>query len=193
VITFIIGGSGSGKSAYAERMAAEAGGKIVYVATADASDIEMAARVALHKSRRPPSWDTWEGKAEALSGAARKLAELYDVLLLDSLTTYLSALFMSEPAAGDDDETAWSAAEKKILCNITEIFTGFKDAASDGHKRLIAVSDEVGCGVVPEYQSGRRFRGLQGRANQAAAALSDETAFIAAGLPLWLKTRDDGA
>jgi adenosylcobinamide kinase/adenosylcobinamide-phosphate guanylyltransferase len=187
VITFVLGGSGSGKSEFAERMAREAGGKIIYLATADASDAEMASRIALHRSRRPASWDTWEGGAETLPDAARRLAGNYDLLLMDSLTAYVSALFVSSRASDSDDEAAWGESAKKILSGVSEIFTGFAETARETPKRLIVVSDETGCGVVPAYRMGRRFRDIQGQANQTAAALSDEAVLVAAGLPLWLK------
>jgi adenosylcobinamide kinase/adenosylcobinamide-phosphate guanylyltransferase len=188
VITFVLGGSGSGKSEFAERLAREARGKIIYLATADASDAEMESRVALHKSRRPASWDTWEGPVETLPSAVRRLACNYDLLLMDSLTTYISALFVSSRASEGDDETAWAETAKKILKDVSEIFTGFAETVRDLPKRLIVVSDEVGCGVVPAYRMGRRFRDIQGQANQTAAALSDEVVLVAAGIPLWLKT-----
>ncbi|MDR3165008.1 MAG: bifunctional adenosylcobinamide kinase/adenosylcobinamide-phosphate guanylyltransferase [Synergistaceae bacterium] len=186
MITFVLGGSASGKSEFAERIAREARGRIIYLATADESDAEMESRIAVHKARRPASWDTWEGPVETLPDATRKLAAGYDLLLLDCLTTYISALFMSSQAS--DDEIAWAESEKKILNSVSEIFTGFAETARDVPKHLIVVSDEVGCGVVPAYPMGRRFRDLQGRANQTAAALSDEAVFVAAGLPFRLKT-----
>jgi adenosylcobinamide kinase/adenosylcobinamide-phosphate guanylyltransferase len=191
VITFVLGGSGSGKSEFAERLAREAGGKILYLATARAADSEMEARVALHKSRRPACWDTWEGPVEALPDAVRKFTGNYDLLLIDSLTTYLSELFISSRASEGDDGTAWAESAKKILNGVSEIFTGFAETVRDVPKRLIVVSDEVGCGVVPAYRMGRRFRDLQGRANQMAAALSDEVVLVAAGIPLRLKTGND--
>jgi adenosylcobinamide kinase/adenosylcobinamide-phosphate guanylyltransferase len=188
MITFVLGGSGSGKSEFAERVARDAGGKTIYLATADASDAEMASRVALHRSRRPASWDTWEGGAETLPGAARRLAGSYDLLLIDSLTAYVSALFVSSRASEDDDEAAWGDLAREILKRVSEIFTGFAETAREAPKRLIVVSDETGCGVVPAYRMGRRFRDIQGQANQTAAALSDEAVLVVAGLPLWLKT-----
>jgi adenosylcobinamide kinase/adenosylcobinamide-phosphate guanylyltransferase len=193
VITFVLGGSGSGKSEFAERLAREAGGKIIYLATADASDAEMKSRIALHKSRRPAFWYTWEGPVDTLPGAARKLADDYDLLLIDSLTTYVSALFTASRASEGDDETAWAESAKTILNDVSEIFTGFAEAVRDAPKRMIIVSDEVGCGVVPAYRMGRRFRDLQGQTNQTAAALSDEVVLVAAGIPLRLKTRGNGA
>jgi adenosylcobinamide kinase/adenosylcobinamide-phosphate guanylyltransferase len=191
MITFVLGGSGSGKSEFAERLALEARGKIIYIATADASDAEMASRISLHKSRRPASWDTWEGPAETLPGAVPKLAADYDLLLMDCLTAYVSALFVSSPESESDDETAWGESAKKVLKSVSEIFTGFAETASGLPKRLIVVSDEVGCGVVPAYRMGRRFRDIQGQANQTAAALSDEAVLVTAGIPLWLKTGDN--
>jgi adenosylcobinamide kinase/adenosylcobinamide-phosphate guanylyltransferase len=188
MITFVLGGSGSGKSAFAERIAGESRGKTIYLATTDAFDAEMESRIALHKSRRPACWDTWEGSAETLPDATRRLAGEYDMLLLDSLTAYVSALLVSSRISEDDGETAWGESAQKILKSVSEIFTSFAETAGDVQKRLIVVSDEVGCGVVPAYRMGRRFRDLQGQANQTAAALADEVVLVAAGLPLWLKT-----
>ncbi|MDR1133514.1 MAG: bifunctional adenosylcobinamide kinase/adenosylcobinamide-phosphate guanylyltransferase [Synergistaceae bacterium] len=188
MITFVFGGSGSGKSEFAERLAREARGKIIYLATARAEDSEMESRIALHKSRRPASWDTWEGPVETLPDAARKFAGSYDLLLIDCLTTYVSALFTSSRASEGGDEAVWSESAKKILNSVSGIFTDFAETVRCVTKRLIVVSDEVGCGVVPAYRMGRRFRDLQGLANQTAAALSDEAVLVAAGIPLWLKT-----
>ena len=193
MITFVFGGSGSGKSEFAECLAREAGGKIIYLATAGASDSEMVSRIALHKRRRPASWDTWEGPVETLPGAARKLAASYDLLLMDSLTAYISALFVSSRTSDGDDETAWAESAEKILNGVSGIFTGFAETTCGVQKRLIVVSDEVGCGVVPAYRMGRRFRDIHGRANRTAAAMSDEVVLVAAGLPLWLKTGGSGA
>jgi adenosylcobinamide kinase/adenosylcobinamide-phosphate guanylyltransferase len=189
-ITLVLGGSRSGKSAFAERLARDAGQKpVIYIATAEAGDDEMAERIAAHKARRPSDWETWEGDLSALPEETRKLAARGGVLLLDSLTTYLSSAFFTSGGADEPDEKKWRAAEEAIIRRAVEIFSAFRETARDG-ARFITVSDEAGCGVVPAYQSGRRFRDLLGSANQRAAAAADGAVLVAAGIPLWLKRKD---
>jgi adenosylcobinamide kinase/adenosylcobinamide-phosphate guanylyltransferase len=189
VITFVLGGSGSGKSAFAERLASKSNaGGVLYIATATAADPEMASRIDAHKSRRPAEWDTWEGDAKTLPSLMKSLAQAYGTLLLDSLAMYVSSVFSDLPESSFEDEKSWSASEKKILEGVGEIFSGFLASAEGQNKRLIAVSDETGCGVVPPYPAGRRFRDLQGRSNQIASGFADEAALVVAGLPMWIKT-----
>jgi adenosylcobinamide kinase/adenosylcobinamide-phosphate guanylyltransferase len=182
-----MGGSRSGKSAFAERLAGGPGaGRVVYIATADACDPEMYSRIAAHRSRRPAEWRTWEGDVRELPGEMRDIARSCDTLLLDSLATYLSGAlrFVSEETYGD--ESAWPSVEREILNGTREIFTSFRESA-DGRKRLIVVSDEVGCGLIPPYVMGRRFRDALGSANQIAAGAADEVVLVVAGIPIWIK------
>jgi adenosylcobinamide kinase/adenosylcobinamide-phosphate guanylyltransferase len=187
-VTFILGGSRSGKSSFAERLASEAEcpGGVLYIATADSSDSEMASRIEIHRRRRPDEWRTWEGDMLTLSDEIGRLAETCGVMLMDCLTMYLTRLFLAFPSSENEDEASWREDEKKILDYVRDIFKGFAGAAS-AQKRLIVVSGEVGCGVVPSYQMGRRFRDLQGRANQIAAERADEVALVVAGIPMWIK------
>jgi adenosylcobinamide kinase/adenosylcobinamide-phosphate guanylyltransferase len=191
VITFVIGGARSGKSTFAESLASESETDIIYVATADAGDAEMTARINHHRERRPMEWKTWEGDIKYLPREIKKLARNDCVLLLDCLTMYISGLFIAAPESTCEDVLAWSRAERKILDDVSEIFSGFMESG-DGQKRLIAVSNEVGCGIVPSFQTGRRFRDLQGRVNQIAAGRAHEVALMAAGIPLWIKSRGSG-
>jgi adenosylcobinamide kinase/adenosylcobinamide-phosphate guanylyltransferase len=185
----VLGGSGSGKSVFAERLASESDStRVLYIATANAGDPEMASRIAAHKSRRPAEWDTWEGNLKTLPAEIKIFLPSYGVLLLDSLTAYLSGLFLALPEPSYEDEKAWPDAEKKILDEAGGIFSGFTEASPGTNKRLIVVSDETGCGVVPPYPTGRRFRDLQGKANQVAAGFADDMALVVAGIPLWIKT-----
>jgi adenosylcobinamide kinase/adenosylcobinamide-phosphate guanylyltransferase len=186
----VLGGSRSGKSSFAERLACESGsGRVIYVATADAGDPEMASRIAAHKARRPAEWSTWEGDIKNLPDEIKNIAGTSDTILLDCLTMYLSVAFLALPESEYKDEKNWAGAEKKILDGLSGIFSAFQESAAEENKRFIAVSNEVGCGLVPSYQMGRRFKDLQGRANQLAAEYADEVAFVIAGIPLWVKTR----
>ena len=186
-ITFVLGGARSGKSAFAESLAGERG-RVVYIATAGAGDPEMSSRIAAHRSRRPAEWSTWEGRVLSLADEIPKIAPSYDTLLLDSLTMYLSAAMLALPEGTIEDEKVWPAEEEKILESVRDIFAAFREAAVLTDKRLIVVSDETGCGIVPCYPMGRRFRDLLGTANQITARAAGEAALVTAGIPLWIKT-----
>jgi adenosylcobinamide kinase/adenosylcobinamide-phosphate guanylyltransferase len=163
----VLGGARSGKSRYAELRAAAAGLRRVYVATADALDDEMHARIARHRADREPEWDTVEAPLE-LAGtiAARSLPGT--VLLVDCLTLWTSNLILAERDCGK----ACEALVRAI-------------AAARGP--VILVANEVGLGIVPDNALARRFRDEAGRINQRVAAMVDEVQFVAAGLPLRLK------
>lgn len=184
MITFILGGARSGKSTYAENLARRAPA-VTYLATANARDAEMDERIRMHKTRRPAAWTTWEGELAALPDIVESTG---GTLLLDCLTMYLSRLFFASPNGESGLEAAWFDDERQILLEVELLFA--KHAAAhrgDESAHLIAVSNEVGFGLVPPNLMGRRFRDMQGRANQIAARHADNVALVAAGLPLWLK------
>ncbi|KDA02573.1 bifunctional adenosylcobinamide kinase/adenosylcobinamide-phosphate guanylyltransferase [Hyphomonas oceanitis] len=163
--TFILGGARSGKSARAQALAEAAGETRVYIATAEALDVEMEARIARHKADRGAGWRTVEAPLELV--AAMDAADA-PVVLVDCLTLWLSNLMHHER----DVEP-----ETQALCACLGRFEG----------EVILVSNEVGLGLVPETPLGRAFRDAQGRLNQRVAAACDVVEFVAAGLPLRLK------
>ena len=164
-LTLVLGGAASGKSAHAEALVAGTGLPPVYVATAEALDDEMAARISAHRARRGAEWTTIEAP---LDPAAALLEATGKAVLVDCLTMWLSNLL----TAGRDD-----AAE-------TEKFLTALAAASDP---VVLVANEIGLGVVPETAMAREFRDRHGALNQAVAAAADRVIFVAAGLPLPLK------
>lgn len=182
-ITLILGGARSGKSTFAEQLASFRE-DVTYIATADAGDAEMEERIQIHKTRRPSAWKTWEGPIETLPQA---MAEMPGTLLLDCLTMYLTRMLLASPAAESDSEAAWFEAERTILHSVETMLSDFRRTHADDASQLLVVSNEVGFGLVPPYLMGRRFRDMQGRANQIAAGCADRVAFVVAGLPLWIK------
>lgn len=176
----VLGGARSGKSAYAERLAAASGREVVYIATAQAGDGEMAHRIALHRQQRPPQWQTVE-EPLALAKALRDWRCAQRVVLVDCLTLWLSNLLFADgasyPDAGHIALPARFGEERAAL--LQEL------ACPDGD--VIFVSNEVGLGIVPYGAVSRAFADEAGRLNQAVAALCDRAVFIAAGLPLTLK------
>lgn len=181
MITLVLGGARSGKSAFAERLARLKGGRpVTYIATAEAADDEMAARIERHRAGRPAEWQTWEGEP---SGIPALLASSEGgVCLLDCLTMYLSRAFFAAPASEQGDESEWARAEAGILADVETML-----AACPASAHLIVVSNELGWGVVPAARLSRRFRDMQGRANRLAGARADNAALVVAGIPLWIK------
>jgi len=169
----ILGGARSGKSAYAEKLAAESGMPVTYIATAQVYDNEFGKRVDLHKTRRPTTWDTVEVPHQ-LAGSLQEQAADGRCLIVDCLTLWLAQCICPEcaPPEGVD----WALQRSKLLETLP---------ALPGY--IILVSNEVGMGIVPLGEINRQFQDEAGRLNQAVAAISDEVVFIAAGLPLKLK------
>ena len=159
-VTLVLGGAASGKSRYAESLF---GGPAVYIATAEAGDAEMAARIARHRARRGPCWTTVEAPGhlpEALGQACDR------PVLADCLTLWLSNAL----AAGREPETG-----------------ALLEALAARRLQTVLVSNETGMGLVPATPLGRRFREAQGRLNQEVARVADRVVFVAAGLPIVLK------
>lgn len=166
--TLVLGGARSGKSAHAERLVRESGLAPRYIATGEARDGEMAERIAHHRARRGRGWVTRE-EPLALVEALRDEAGQDRGVLVDCLTLWLTNLLFAERDLG---------AETARLCEALPLLPG----------PVVLVSNEVGMGLVPETPLGRRFRDAQGRLNQAVAAAVPSVVFVAAGLPLMLKT-----
>jgi nicotinate-nucleotide--dimethylbenzimidazole phosphoribosyltransferase len=165
VITLVLGGARSGKSATAERVAAARPEPVTYVATAalDDGDEDMAARVAAHRVRRPASWSTVELGGGDLPGCLLATA---GTVLLDSLGTWVAARL--------DDELA-PQAEK------------LADALASRDGDTVVVSEEVGMSVHPPTELGRRFVDALGDVNQLVAAAADEVLLVVAGRTLRLE------
>lgn len=180
-LTLVLGGARSGKSALAERLAQDSGKEVIYVATSTSGDCEMAARIAQHKERRPPHWQTVE-EATALATTLRRLCTPGRIVLVDCLTLWLSNLMFSAhmdyPEVGPIDLTPLFTTERAALLALLET-----PAAGD----LIFVSNEVGMGIVPYGAVSRAYADEAGRLNQDVAARCDRVLFVAAGLPLVLK------
>ena len=164
----VLGGARSGKSAYAQGLTESAAPERFYLATAEAGDAEMAARVACHQARRGSGWTTVEeplALVETLRAVARPGRR---AVLVDCLTLWLTNLM----SAGRDVEAEISRLAAAI-------------GPLEGP--VVFVSNEVGLGLVPETKLGRDFRDWQGRVNREVGRACDAVVFVAAGLPTLLK------
>lgn len=168
-LTLITGGARSGKSSFALRLAS-ASDDVLFVATAEPGDDDIAARIARHRRERPPHWRTIE--APLAVPAALAAAEPAGVVVLDCATLWVSNMLLTEGAS-------WEAASAE-LAGLLEWH-----AATAAH--LIVVSNEVGLGIVPGDPLSRTYRDWLGRFNQRLAAAADAVYLLVAGLPVNVK------
>ena len=182
-LILILGGARAGKSAFAERLVADYGPHVLYVATAEIKDDEMRARVQTHRARRPPTWTTLEspiGVGPALMGA-RSAA---DAVLVDCITLLVTNLVL---AYSGEDEMVDAAAEEAADASVSAEIEALLKAQAQLGLPMVLVSNEVGLGLVPPYPLGRLYRDVLGRANQRLAAAADRVYLVVAGLPMTLK------
>ncbi len=169
MIELILGGARSGKSRLAERLAGESGLPVTYIATSQALDDEMSARIAHHRARRPVDWELVE-EPLALAATLRALASPDRCLLVDCLTLWLTNLLML-------DDAARLVAERNALLECLQGLPG----------RVLLVSNETGLGVVPLGEMSRRYVDEAGWLHQALAERCERVVFTVAGLPMILK------
>jgi len=178
MLSLVIGGARSGKSRFAQSLAASFE-KVAYIATCRPEDAEMAERIAQHRRDRPPHWLTIEAPLE-IAGAVERNAPHYELLVLDCLTIWLSN-FSYEWRESPPAELR-SAALNEVSRAI----------AAAGETHLVIVTNEVGCGLVPESPVGRLFRDLHGWVNQETARSADWVYHLVAGIAVAIK-RPEGA
>jgi adenosylcobinamide kinase/adenosylcobinamide-phosphate guanylyltransferase len=173
MITLILGGARSGKSHYAEQLATDSAKSVIYIATAQAHDEEMAARIARHQQDRPEHWQTIEEPMH-LAAVLAMHAQPNRCLVVDCLTLWLSNILFD--AEGNVQEALFKQQSQALL----EIVTTLSG-------KVILVSNEVGQGIVPIDAMSRRFVDEAGRLHQQLAKRSDRVVFVTAGLAQVLK------
>lgn len=164
-LTFVLGGARSGKSRFAEEAIEQLSRPALYLATAEARDEEMRARIAAHRARRGGHWTTVE---EPLELTNTLLSETERPVLIDCLTLWVSNLMEAKRDVGFETQRLAAAATQ---CAVP----------------LVMVSNEVGLGIVPDNDLAREFRDHAGRLNQRIAQVAQRVVFMAAGLPMILK------
>ncbi len=164
--TLVIGGAGSGKSTYAERLLTDTARPLLYIATGQAYDAEMAAKIASHRDRRGAQWRTIEAPLDL--PAALSQAKPGEAVLLDCATLWLTNQLFSDNDLSAEEDALLAAL---VACPAP----------------VVVVTNEVGAGIVPENALARRFRTAQGALNQRLAAQANSVIAVMAGLPLVLK------
>lgn len=169
-VTLVLGGARSGKSRYAQELAS-AYRKVVFIATARPGDSEMRRKIAAHRRQRPAAWRT----VEAPDGLDRVIQEeSADVLVVDCLTLYMANVMSGR-----------NGRRRGIFHRIQQLCEAIRTSPAS----VILISNEVGSGIVPAFQSGRHYRDLLGELNQEVAQLADRVVLMIAGLAITVKDR----
>lgn len=168
-ITFVLGGARSGKSEYALKLASKAK-DAVFIATCQALDDEMAARIKLHKNSRPKDWTTYEEPLE-VAAIVEKKCRAHDIILIDCLTLLVANLLLKKHTAEE--------IEKEIV-SIVKALNRYRGSS-------VIVSNEVGLGLVPRNKLGREFRDIAGTVNKIVARGADRVFFMVSGIPWRIK------
>jgi adenosylcobinamide kinase / adenosylcobinamide-phosphate guanylyltransferase len=171
-ITLVLGGARSGKSRWAQEQAARFS-RVTYLATAQAGDSEMRKKIARHRRERPTQWRTVEAPRD-LPEKIRAESRRADLLLIDCFTLYVASVMRTG---------------KKSEGHNGNCVRELRDAIHSSSTSIIAVSNEVGSGIVPAFRSGRVYRDMLGRLNQEVAAIADNVILMVAGIPLPVKGR----
>lgn len=169
-LILITGGARSGKSRYAIELVEGIGKKVTFIATCIPEDNEMRERIEKHKNERPTNWQTIEGKLN-LRDILMEETPNTDIFIIDCLTLFISKMMVN----GFQDNEITS--EIRNICSCTK----------EINKVVIFITNEVGSGIVPESELGRRFRDLAGRVNQCVANFADEVYFMVSGIPVKIK------
>jgi adenosylcobinamide kinase / adenosylcobinamide-phosphate guanylyltransferase len=173
-IILLLGGARSGKSHYAQQLAAELGSKVLFVATGEGLDEEMKSRIAEHRKTRPNNWRTLEIPTGIGNGIEKQIGDA-EVVVIDCITLLISNLLRDEPD--------YPEAEKGVKAEINELITAMDRLDAS----FVIVSNEVGMGLVPENKLGRIYRDLLGKANQLLASHATEVYLMVACLPVQVK------
>jgi adenosyl cobinamide kinase/adenosyl cobinamide phosphate guanylyltransferase len=162
----VLGGARSGKSALAERLAIESGDPVIFIATGEPGDDEMAERIRRHRADRPAAWRTMEAPLDVL--AAIESSSRGDFLVVDCLTLWVANLLAQGRDAADIDTAAQDVAHEL------------------SRRRGVVVSNEVGLGIVPANELARAFRDVLGSVNARFAGAAERAVLMVAGRALEL-------
>jgi adenosylcobinamide kinase/adenosylcobinamide-phosphate guanylyltransferase len=169
-VTLVLGGAQSGKSHYAQQLASRFE-RVTFIATGRPSDAEMRKKIARHRRERPKAWRTIEAPLD-LHKTIRCESQKADVVLIDCLTVYVANVM---------------GAGKRSHSNTEACIEAVCGAIQASRASVVAVSNEVGSGVVPPYRSGRIYRDLLGQMNRKIAHIADRVVLMIAGVPVTVK------
>lgn len=177
----IIGGARSGKSSFAQELAINLGGPILFVATAEAKDEEMRRRIETHKRSRPTLWNTLESATSVGSQIGKNIGQAR-VVIVDCVTLLVNNV-LCQHMNGADEKIDTEVIEQQVTDEITQLI----DCMNNSEASFIVVTNEVGTGLIPTSAMARLYRDLLGKANQMLGQHADRVYLMVAGLPLQVK------
>jgi len=190
-LVLILGGARSGKSTFAERLAATSEKRVAFIATATASDGDMRDRIARHRAARPITWITIEEPLDLVAAVTRASHEA-DVILLDCMTLWLSNwMAQHNNTIEEDDVQLQHAYNDGVLAAIEALLSAIRTLPPG--KTVIIVTNEVGLGIVPMHPLSRAYRDTLGWMNQRIARDADRVYLMIAGLGVDIKQLHENA
>ncbi|OTA20296.1 adenosylcobinamide kinase/adenosylcobinamide phosphate guanyltransferase [Xenorhabdus beddingii] len=178
----VTGGARSGKSCHAERLIAQQCGQVLYIATAQVTDEEMAARIERHKQARPAHWRTWEGHQD-LGAVIRQYRQPQEGVMLECITTWVANLLFDLSGGMPPDELDFTSLERLIHHQLDDLI----DAGLMCPMPVYLVTNELGMGITPENRLARHFVDIAGRANQKLARAAQEVWLLVSGIGVKIK------
>ena len=180
----VTGGARSGKSKFAEQLIGEIGQKVLYIATSIVMDEEMQKRVEVHQQSRPKHWDIFEGYQD-LHKVIQDRGEEYLGILIDCVTILITNLMFAVPHVDFSDLNEHNI--ELIQKTIDQQIESLLEAIGECEATVVLVTNELGCGIVPESKLGRIFRDIAGRVNQRLGVYANEVYLVVCGIPLQIK------
>lgn len=177
----ITGGARSGKSSLAERLAASVSDRVLYIATSQVTDEEMAERIRLHRQARPAHWRTWEGSQQLANVIDQQAAG--EAVILECITTLIANLMFELTGETPVEAIDFAVVERAIQQQIDELLA----ACARSPATIYLVTNELGMGIVPENRLARHFRDIAGRVNQRLAAAAESVFLVISGIEVKIK------
>lgn len=182
MMILITGGARSGKSTLAEKLAAQRGERVLYIATSVITDDEMGQRVEIHRQTRPVQWITHEGYRD-LDAVVSEKGEGCNAIMLECITTMITNLLFEQAGNVAAEEMDFTALEQGIHQQIDALIL----ACSQSDIPIYIVTNELGMGIVPDNLLARRFRDIAGRVNQRLAAQAQQVYLVISGIEVKIK------
>lgn len=178
----VTGGARCGKSGWVERLAAQQCERVLYIATSEITDDDMALRVEKHRAQRPAHWRTWEGFRD-LGEVIRHEAQPGEGVVLECVTTMLANLLYEASGGASPDTLDFPPLEAILQQQVDDFIAACRESASP----VYVVTNELGMSITPENRLARHFVDISGRVNQKLAQAAQEVWLVVSGIGVNIK------